>query len=99
MTDPKRIGDLFPDYFKSKTAFKKAGGKILNPPVMFINWKALNDKRCPYCGNKLYQTYDRKLYLCRSRKHKKSFAISTAKLTAYPHLYPQGKMAQQSHKT
>lgn len=75
------IGELFGDRFKSKASFKKAGGQILNAPVMFVDWSMLDKGRCPYCYSKLYQTYNRKLYLCRSKSHRKPFAISTVKLT------------------
>ena len=75
----KSIGDLFGGLgiYKSKAAFKKAGGQIFTPVTLFEpDWKLLDQKRCPLCGNRLKLNYQKTLYLCRGKKHpKRPFAI------------------------
>lgn len=81
------IGDLFGDRFKSKTAFKKAGGIISAPQTLLPpSWDNLRLTRCPFCGNRLSFMTARNMYLCKSKKHKKSFVIGREKLNR---LFPQ----------
>ena len=79
----KPLGDnLFAhlEKYKSKSAFKKAGGKIYNPVTLFEpDWKMLDLKRCPFCTLKLYPNRERTLFFCKSKKHRR-FAVKGEKL-------------------
>lgn len=76
--------DRYMGKFKNKTAFKKAGGKILNLPILFMDWDALKTGRCPYCGNKLKPIKDGEYYKCQGAKHsQKAFVIGKKKLEVH----------------
>ncbi len=60
------------DYLKDKKITFKA------PPTLFEPDFRIATKliRCPYCLNKLYLTRDKKMYFCKSKKHKARFVMS-----------------------
>lgn len=41
---------------------------------------AIKFKRCPYCGNKLYEMRGKPFWYCKSKKHKQRFIISKEKM-------------------
>lgn len=41
---------------------------------------AIKQKRCPYCGNKLYEMRGKPFWYCKSKKHKRRFIISKEKM-------------------
>lgn len=59
---------------------KKSDFIIESPQVLFESWENLKKLACPFCGNKLRGVNNAELFVCTSKKHKRSFAIKRAKL-------------------
>lgn len=74
----KNIADLF-------TKIRKKDFIITgNPETLFTpDFSLLKDKRCPKCSLKLYQTYNKKMWVCKGKKHKKQFVVTDKKIRTY----------------
>ena len=72
------IGDLLTKRFGKK--IRKSDFTINRPQTLFgPAWANLKSGRCVHCGNKLFKMRSGS-YLCASKKHKKAFVITEAKL-------------------
>ena len=50
--------------------------KVVYPCTLFEPvWENLKVNRCPLCGNKLKFPFNKKIVICTSVKHRKSFVI------------------------